>query len=235
MSDRSWTPPGDLFRHLHRLAMLIGFYEHLFVSGHLSLGYYLDHQLIRPIDQIFTIVRHPVDIALSHANYVVTRLKADTQRGTFGPDTVQWLERLGIGVAEVPKLSPGELSLRILQDRNIIQPNSMCRWLGGRHAQLRSWKPTGRRDRNYGYRSVPRLAVEPVGDHIEDPHESVDSIHHRGSAFTRCGSRTCSRVLRGHQVVQSDPTGHRRQRRDICVRSCPRIRQRGQGLIAQIR
>jgi hypothetical protein len=134
MSDRSWTPPGELFGHLHQLAMLIGFYDHLFVSGHLSLGYYLDSGLVRPLDQIFTIVRHPVDIALSHANYVVTRLKADTDQGTFSPDTVQWLARLGIGVAEVPKLSPGELSLRILLDRNIIQPNSMCHWLGGRDA-----------------------------------------------------------------------------------------------------
>ena len=134
LGDSAWTSPSDLYERLHHLATLSGFYDRIFVSGHVSLGDYLNQGLIRPFDQVFTIVRDPIDIALSHANYVATRLKADRDRGSLGPDSVQWLNRLGIGTDELQRLELDEMAWKVLGDRDIIQPNSMCRWLGGRDA-----------------------------------------------------------------------------------------------------
>ena len=58
----NWTTKHDMLRHLSRLAVQLRFADCLYLCGHGGLDYYLDHHLIRPIDQIFTVVRHPLEI-----------------------------------------------------------------------------------------------------------------------------------------------------------------------------
>ena len=45
----------------------------------------------RPQDHVFTIMRDPLDIALSVVNYVLTRFAVNIEAGEPGPDTRDWL------------------------------------------------------------------------------------------------------------------------------------------------
>jgi hypothetical protein len=117
---------GDAVRHLH-------FSDSIFVRGHVNLADYLDQKLARPSDCLFTILRDPVEIAISQVNYVLTRLKDDAAAGEFMPDTREWLQMLGV-VPAAGALSDDflrSLGKRALRNRLIVVPNSMCHWLGG--------------------------------------------------------------------------------------------------------
>jgi hypothetical protein len=137
MSEPGWLTEDELLRALSRLAVNIRFFDQIFVAGHNSLQYYASHDLIRPCDKAFTILRDPIEIAVSQINYVMTRLTADAQSGEFGPDTRGWLKALSLSTLP-PKLPPAtvqNLCTTILHNTSIVRPNSMCAWLGGEDAE----------------------------------------------------------------------------------------------------
>jgi hypothetical protein len=131
--DADWTSKHAMFQHLSRLAVQLRFADRLFLCGHGSLVYYLDCNLIRPSDQLFTIVREPVEIMISQINYVLTRFLRDAEAGTVGADTAKWLALMGRdGLPDA--LSDDfvrEAAGLILRIPEIVPPNPLCLWLGG--------------------------------------------------------------------------------------------------------
>ena len=77
--DSDWTTKDAMLRHLSRLATQIRFADRLYLCGHGGLNYYARNHLIRPTDQVFTIVRQPSDVILSQVNYVLTRFWLDAE------------------------------------------------------------------------------------------------------------------------------------------------------------
>jgi hypothetical protein len=137
MTEPDWLSSDKLMRAISRFVLNIRFFDQIFVAGHNSLQYYASHDLIRPCDKAFTILRDPIEIAVSQINYVMTRLTADAQSGEFGPDTRGWLKALSLSTLP-PKLPPAtvqNLCTTILHNTSIVRPNSMCAWLGGEDAE----------------------------------------------------------------------------------------------------
>ena len=134
--DTDWTTKRAMLRHLSRLAVQLRFTGCLYLCGHGGLDYYLDHHLIRPIDEIFTIVRNPLEIMVSQINYVLTRFSQDAGKGEAGPDTLEWL-RL-IGRDSLPETISEDFvrdaAKVILGNPTIVTPNSLCFWLAGQGA-----------------------------------------------------------------------------------------------------
>jgi hypothetical protein len=132
LTDPYWTSKEQLFRRLSRLALYLPLCDAIFVSGHVRLADYADLQLIRPQDRIFTIVRDPIEIAVSQANYVVTRIASDSEAGSAGPDTREWLRMFG---TELPPRGLSEelartLVKKVLYHPEIVTKDLICHWLG---------------------------------------------------------------------------------------------------------
>jgi hypothetical protein len=137
MTQSIWMGKEDLLRSISRLVLHLRFFDQIFVAGHNSLGYYASRGLIRPIDKVFTILRDPIQIAISQVNYVMTRLHGDLRTGKFGPDTREWLNVLDMESLplSIPPAMVQNLCSAILRNRRIVQPNSMCFWLAGGDAE----------------------------------------------------------------------------------------------------
>jgi hypothetical protein len=134
--DGDWTTKDALFRHLSRLATQTRFADSLYLCGHAGLDYYARNQLIRPTDQSFTIVRHPSDVIMSQVNYVLTRFWLDAEQQAMRPDTLEWLRLIDIE-ALPPRMTEDfvhHAGMKILQNTDIVKPNSVCFWLGGHNA-----------------------------------------------------------------------------------------------------
>jgi hypothetical protein len=86
--------------------------------------------LIRPNDQIFTVLRDPVDVIISMMNYVLTRFRDDPVGDT--PDTRQW--RANMGLRTLPSASDAagwrDLASRILREPRVVTDNILCNALG---------------------------------------------------------------------------------------------------------
>ena len=119
------------------MALNLRFFDRIFIGGHNSLSYYAAHDLIRPSDQVCTILRDPIQIAVSQVNYIITRLTADAKTGNYGPDAKAWMRVLNIGSLpeKLPSASVQALCTTILRNPGLVQPNSMCSWLGGTDAE----------------------------------------------------------------------------------------------------
>lgn len=139
-----WTEQQLLFEALSDTVRRLHFSDTIFVRGHVNLADYLEQGLARRCDRLFTILRDPVDIAISQVNYILTRLKTDVAAGELQPDTREWQRLLEL------EEKPGELSAaflcrlgeRALRMREIVIPNPMCHWLGGGDAAAVLWRLT---------------------------------------------------------------------------------------------
>lgn len=100
------------------------------MRGHVPLRFYVNQGLIRPGDQVFTVLRDPLDMVVSVVNYVLTRLAADPEGKS--PDTKQW--RGWLGIAHLPARADDgawhALAGRVLRERRIVANNIICHALG---------------------------------------------------------------------------------------------------------
>jgi hypothetical protein len=137
MTQPNWMKRDDLFRAISRLVLNVRFFDRIFITGHNSLRYYTSRNLVRPIDKVFTILRDPIQIAVSQVNYIMSRLTAEARSKHHSPDTGEWLRILNLDTIplDMPEEMVQSLCTTILHDTNIIQPNSMCSWLGGSDAE----------------------------------------------------------------------------------------------------
>ena len=128
-----WIDDRNMFEILSATVRQLHFSDSILVTGHISLADYLNQGLIRSTDHAFTILRDPIDIAISQVNYILTRLKSDASRGKYQPDTNAWLRALDLEKVsgDLPDTFLLDLGIRALLNRNVVPPNTMCDWLGG--------------------------------------------------------------------------------------------------------
>lgn len=133
LTSRDYSTQHRLFGELSQLIRILPFFDFVLVHGHMNLGDVLGDRLLRPVDEMFTTLRNPIDITLSQTNYILTRIMQDAERGTFGPDSRTWLHELGLDVtpAQVTRAMLDDLRLTLLRDGSINRPDTMCEWLGG--------------------------------------------------------------------------------------------------------
>ena len=137
LMELAWTSVEQLFAALSAFAREVTFSDTIFVRGHTPLDFFIADDLIRPMDRVFTIVRDPVEIAISQINYILTRFSINIEAGVVERDTREWLRLLDLpGLPE--RLSPDFITRtaqRALVNPAIVEPNSMTRWLGGGDAE----------------------------------------------------------------------------------------------------
>jgi hypothetical protein len=124
MSDDAFL---EIIGGLARAAMTS---ERFFVYGHMQLGGYVESVGARSDDSIFTILRDPVDLMVSQANYVIGRLRQDPSGRD--PDVAEYLRSLDL--QRLPEqMSSGDLkglALKALLHPEIARPNPACFHLG---------------------------------------------------------------------------------------------------------
>ena len=135
--EEAWFSQEEFFVSLSQFAREVQFSDFILTGGHVRLSYFVDADLIRPIDRIFTVLRDPVDIAISSVNYVITRIHANIETRQMDADVRDWLSTLGISdfPAQISPQLTADLIRRALYNHVIVPPNSMCYWLGGGDAK----------------------------------------------------------------------------------------------------
>jgi hypothetical protein len=125
-----WTDDVEFLEIVAGLARVATAHERLFVYGHMELGGYIDIAGVRPDDCIFTVLRDPIDLMVSQANYAVGRVRQDPTGRE--PDAANYLHQLGL--THLPdKISAGDLkhlTFKALLDPSITKPNVSCFFLG---------------------------------------------------------------------------------------------------------
>ena len=126
MSDNAFVA------YLSAIARLAPGYDRFFVYGHMELNEYVKACGVRWSDHIFTVIRDPIDLMISQANYAIGRLRQDPSGRQ--PDTAEILQFLKL--ERLPELvSAGELkdlAIRALLDARIVRPNLHMPSSGGR-------------------------------------------------------------------------------------------------------
>jgi hypothetical protein len=126
----AWIADDDFVARLAALARAAPEHDRLFVHGHFDLGPYLAGNGRRAGDRVFSIVREPVALMVSQANYKIGRLLQDPAGRDL--DTAETLARLGMDRLPEPVIHTDlkDLAVRALLDPGIAQPNLACRHLG---------------------------------------------------------------------------------------------------------
>jgi len=135
LDDPFWLSSDQRFVYLRELVLAAPFVDTFFVRGHVPLHEYVNRKLIRPGDQIFTVVRDPIDIVISAVNYRLARFQADPLGERT--DTRLWLADLGVeqlpGDAGTSELQG--FAKRILRTPAVVPDNILCYMLGAGDSQ----------------------------------------------------------------------------------------------------
>jgi len=121
-------PAPLLAQRLRRFANQIPQTDTIFVGGHIPLREFLDAPLFRFCDRLATTVRHPHEICVSLANYIVKRFQ-NTPDLSAG-DVRSWADALGLTAAEIAAQPPHVLALRLATVPGIRPVNPICSMLG---------------------------------------------------------------------------------------------------------
>lgn len=125
-----WTNDVEFIEIVAGLSRAAATSDRLFVYGHMELGGYIDLAGVRPDDSIFTVLRDPIDLMVSQANYAIGRVRQDPIGRE--PDAAEYLRLLGL--TRLPSnISIGalkDLTLKALLDPLITEPNRACFFLG---------------------------------------------------------------------------------------------------------
>ena len=127
-----FTTKEHLFASLKEISLRLRLADYVFVSGHVPLGWYLDNDLIRHGDRIFTTIRDPMQMAISNANFIATRLIMFRQESRA--DTAGWLQALGLpSIPEEPTVEYSVDLAKILYTPSLTTKNVMLTtWKGHR-------------------------------------------------------------------------------------------------------
>ena len=127
-TNPTWTAPEAMLRELTRFVLGARLTDEILFFGHVPLSYYVDQGLCRCDDNLFSIVRPPMDIAVSYTNYFLTRFAADP--ACNAADTRDWASIMALGSLEgMGKGDLQELGRIILLDTRIIA-GVLCTFLG---------------------------------------------------------------------------------------------------------
>jgi len=125
-----WLTDDEFLETVAGLARAALSHDRLFPYGHMELGDYAAEVGVRPIDRVFTVLRDPIDLLISQANYAIGRIRQDPTGKA--PDAADYLARLHL-TAISDQISNGELktlTLRALLDPTIAEPDRACFYLG---------------------------------------------------------------------------------------------------------
>jgi hypothetical protein len=129
LESPGWLSDDEFLSVIGGLARALPFHKRIFVYGHMEFATYLDRCGLRPGDRVFSIIRDPIALMVSQANYAIGRLRQDPQGRD--PDTVVTMTHLGLSAL------PGNMSDRDLKDlvvQALLHPaiafaNQACRHL----------------------------------------------------------------------------------------------------------
>ncbi len=130
LASKGWIPDDEYLSVLGGLASALRFHDRIFVYGHMILGEYVAAAGIRPMDRVFSIIRDPVELMVSQANYAVGRLRQDP--AGQDPDTAELFRHLQIARLPDPLRDRDlkDLAVRALLHPDISPPNRACLHLG---------------------------------------------------------------------------------------------------------
>src|SRR4051794_22778551 len=77
LSSPETVPDKTFFAELAMAAQRVESVQEIFVAGHIQFSHYAARIGTRLNDRIFTVIRDPIEIAMSMANYVVSQLLSD--------------------------------------------------------------------------------------------------------------------------------------------------------------
>ena len=102
------------------------------VTGHIGLHWLLSERLLRFGDVSFTVIRDPIEMAVSKVNYVLTLMQRDLSSRT--PLVMEWIRRFNL-----QRYSEGlptdmqalkQIALAMLRDTKIVPQENICSFLG---------------------------------------------------------------------------------------------------------
>jgi hypothetical protein len=125
-----WTGKPKMLEWLAGWVKAAPLFDTVFVHGHIFFDDFIRRVGTRWHDHIFTVVRDPLELAVSQANYSVGRLLIDPR--ATRPDTREAMAALELET--IPNPFPlefaRELAIRALMNPRIAQPNRICTYLG---------------------------------------------------------------------------------------------------------
>jgi len=134
LESPGWLSDDEFLAVIGGLTRSLPFHRRVFVYGHMEFATYLDRCGLRPGDKVFSIIRDPIALMVSQANYAIGRLRQDPNGED--PDTAATREHLGI--ANIPaKASDRDLKDLVVQA--LLHPaiafaNQACRHLASSEA-----------------------------------------------------------------------------------------------------
>ena len=195
--EPAWTSQDELFQALAEFARELPFSDSILIGGHVPLGHFVERGLLRPSDRVLTVVRDPTDIAVSSINYLLTRFQANLGKARVEADVHDWMNALGVSTlpAQMTPQFIRDVSHLALYSPEIVQPNSLCHFLGGgtvdqvvatlagHHAELTSMAHYGQWLRDaWG-------VVTPTRMNVSTKYISLASLPHQDLAYLQGLSR----------------------------------------------
>jgi hypothetical protein len=131
--DRTLTRSEDIYLAIKHIVLELAHSDTIFISGHTHLGTFQSWagNGIRCGDDVFTVVREPIDRIVSQVNYVLTRIFSDEAK--IQPDTAGWRNLFQVKELEM-RHAPDRiirLAREILHNRDVVVPDIMCEFIGG--------------------------------------------------------------------------------------------------------
>jgi hypothetical protein len=124
------TPKKPLLTQIALMARTVDLFGRIVLSGHLRLNFFVQRVGVREADEIYTTIRDPVDLAVSHTDYVVQLLRAHPNGERM--DARKFLDFLGMESCPTSMSAPQieELATRIIYNDRILPQNPICWYLG---------------------------------------------------------------------------------------------------------
>ena len=134
LRSTEWISTDKLLRTLGGYANMARFMDTIFYYGHIDFEALRLEIGVRAGDRFFTVLRDPIELMLSNANYLVHRITTDPERRR--PDTRHWVSLLGESAIPADLRGEAGLSLaeQVLRDPRLVPPNPMCAYLGAGRA-----------------------------------------------------------------------------------------------------
>lgn len=124
-----WLSDTEFLEVVGGLTRMRPFQSRVFVYGHMEFATYLDRCGLRPGDRVFSIIRDPIALMVSQANYAIGRLRQDPNGED--PDTAH--TRAHLGISRVPPTINDrdlkDLVVQALLNPDIAYANQACRHL----------------------------------------------------------------------------------------------------------
>jgi len=130
IANKDITSRSGLFTALRDFAVAMANTDAdaIFVYGHVHLMHYIDNGFIRKNDLLFTTIRDPFEIVISHVNYVMTKLRNPALKEES--DVLNW--KFLLNIDDTDSIDDANLVNKIIYNQGIHphHNNFLCSFLG---------------------------------------------------------------------------------------------------------